>query len=129
MEAFGETLDTSRYPDLRGSQAPWCRVRIDGVIATFHAARVGLTGLGHFEAMGISPTRHKIYVVKLGYLHPQIEDIARRHICLISEGVGDLDYRRLSYSRVTRPVYPLDPNMEWSAERGLFQAEQPRLST
>jgi microcystin degradation protein MlrC len=124
LEAYGETLDTSRYPDLRGSQAPWCRVRIDGVIATFHAARVGLTGLGHFEAMGISPTRHRIYVVKLGYLHPQIEDIARRHICLISEGVGDLDYHRLSYSRVSRPVFPLDPDMEWTARSGLFPMER-----
>jgi microcystin degradation protein MlrC len=128
LEAYGESLDTSRYPDLRGSQAPWCRVRIDGVIATFHAARVGLTGLGHFKAMGISPTEHKIYVVKLGYLHPQIEDVAHRHICLISEGVGDLDYRRLPYSRVIRPVYPLDADMEWSAELGLFPVERSRLS-
>jgi microcystin degradation protein MlrC len=74
--------------------------------------------------MGISPTRHRIYVVKLGYLHPQIEDIARRHICLISEGVGDLDYRRLSYSRVSRPVFPLDPDMEWTARSGLFPMER-----
>jgi microcystin degradation protein MlrC len=128
VEACGETLDTSCYPDLRGSQAPWCRVRIYGLIATFHAARVGLTGLGHFESMGISPTQHKIYVVKLGYLHPQIEDIARRHICLISEGVGDLDYRRLPYTRVIRPVYPLDPGMEWSAELGLLPVEHSRLT-
>jgi microcystin degradation protein MlrC len=126
VEACGDVLDTSRYRDLRGSDAPWCRVRIGDVIATFHAARVGLTGLGHFEAMGISPTAHKIYVVKLGYLHPQIEDIARRHICLISEGLADLDYTRLRYSRVTRPVYPLDPDMSWSAQQGLFPTRRGR---
>lgn len=124
VEACGDVLDTSRYPDLRGSDAPWCRVRIGDVVATFHAARVGLTGLGHFEAMGISPTAHRIYVVKLGYLHPQIEDIAHWHICLISEELADLDYRRLRYSRVPRPFYPLDPEMSWSAQQGLFQARR-----
>ncbi len=32
--------------------------------------------------MGISPTAHRLYVVKLGYLHPQLEDGAKRHIML-----------------------------------------------
>lgn len=120
VEACEESLDTSAHPGLRGSPAPWCRVRIGGIVATFHAARVGLTGLGHFRAMGIDPTAHRVYVVKLGYLHPQIEDIARRHICLISAGVADLDFRRLRYDRIPRPVYPLDPGMAWSSRQGLF---------
>lgn len=122
VEALGDRLDMSGHPGLRSSQEPWCRLAIGGVTATFHAGRVGLTGLGHWQAMGIDPQAHHVYVVKLGYLHPQIEDIAARHICLISEGLADLDYTRLTYDQVPRPAYPLDPDMIFSPREGLFSS-------
>jgi microcystin degradation protein MlrC len=120
VEATGDRVDTSAYKNLRESNAAWVRVRIDGVIATFHAARVDFVGPGHHEAVGIDPAGHAIYVVKVGYAHPQQEDMLTRHICLISEGVADLDFLRLTYSRLNRPCYPMDGDMTWSPRQGVF---------
>lgn len=122
VEAVGDRVDTSKYENLRESNAPWVRLRIGGVLATFHAARVDVVGPGHLEAVGIDPRAHAVYVVKVGYAHPQQEDMLTRHICLISEGVADLDFRRLTYSRIRRPAYPMDESMAWSPAEGVFAA-------
>ena len=120
VEALGDRVDVRRFQNLRGSDGAWARVRIEGVVATFHAARVSFTGPGHMEAVGIDPGAHRTYVVKVGYLHPQQEDMAARHICLISPGVADLDFLRLTYTHIARPSFPMDGEMEWSAAQGLF---------
>lgn len=120
VEALGDRVDTSQYENLRESRAPWARVRSGGIIVTFHAARVDVVGPGHLEAVGIDPATHAIYVVKVGYAHPQQEDMLTRHICLISEGVADLDFRRLTYRHIPRPCYPMDATMEWSPDQGVF---------
>ncbi|MBV9813316.1 MAG: M81 family metallopeptidase [Acetobacteraceae bacterium] len=120
VEALGDKVDTLRYQNLRESNAPWARVRIGGAIVTFHAARVGFTGPGHLEAVGIDPSAHSIYVVKVGYAHPEQEDMLTRHICLISEGVADLDFTRLPYRRIPRPCYPLERDMTWTPRQGVF---------
>lgn len=120
VEALGDKVDTSHYENLRESHAPWTRVRIGGIVATFHAARVDFVGPGHFEAVGIDARAHAIYVVKVGYAHPQQEDMLTRHICLISEGVADLDFTRLTYTRIARPSYPMDAGMTWTPRDGVF---------
>lgn len=124
VEGRGEKVDTSAFMNLRGNDSPWVRVKIDGVVATFHAARVSFTGPGHFEAVGISSTGFKIYVVKVGYLHPQQEDLCNRNICLITEGVGAVDFSMLTYSNIARPSYPMDPEMEWNSEQGVFDGNR-----
>lgn len=123
----GETVDTSAYTDLRGNDSPWASVQIGGVIATFHAARVSFTGPGHFAAVGIDPEAHKIYVVKVGYLHPQQEDLMNRNICLLSEGVGALDFTLLDYKRLNRPCFPMDGDMEWTSAEGVFEGNRRLL--
>jgi microcystin degradation protein MlrC len=120
FEAGGETLELEGFQPYRSKEAAWARVRIDGVIATFHARAIGITTPQHFAAMGIDPTAHKAYVVKLGYLHPQLEDVSARHILLLSDGTSQLDLRRLEWSRLPRPVHPLDSNIAWTPESGLY---------
>ena len=60
------------------------------------------------------------YVVKLGYLHPQLEDIAGRHILLLSDGTSQLDMTRLEWSHLPRPTWPLDKDFQWSAAASLY---------
>ncbi len=123
----GDKVDTSAYENLRGNASPWVRLRFGGVIATFHAARVSFTGPGHFEAVGIDPRAHKMYVVKVGYLHPQQEDICGRNICLISEGVGAVDFGLFTYTRIPRPAFPMDADMDWNSSQGVFAANRHLL--
>jgi microcystin degradation protein MlrC len=120
VEAVGEALKPDGFQPYLRLGAAWAKVRIGSVIATFHSAAIGITTPAHLRLMDIDPTGHKVYVVKLGYLHPQLEDIAARYILLMSGGSADLDMTRLEWSRVPRPAYPLDPDATWSPEANIF---------
>jgi microcystin degradation protein MlrC len=120
VEACGAALDLGGFQPYRRKESAWARVRIGKISATFHGRAIGITTPHHFEAMGIHPTRHRIYVVKLGYLHPQLEDIAARHILLLSDGTSQLDMTRLTWRRVRRPMHPLDRDIAWSPADGLY---------
>jgi microcystin degradation protein MlrC len=120
VEACGQWLDLGGFQPYRSREAAWARVRIGSTIATFHAQPIGITTPEHFEAMGIDPAGHKVYIVKLGYLHPRLEDVSARHILLLSDGSSQLDLSRLQYDQLQRPAWPLDKDFHWSAEDNLF---------
>jgi microcystin degradation protein MlrC len=103
-------------------EGEWARLRIEGVTVTFHTRRVSVTTRQEFHRLGIDPQAHAIFVVKLGYLFPELAQIARRHILLLSPGVASLDFPAQKWGRVQRPIYPLDPAMTWDADTArLFQ--------
>lgn len=120
VEACGEYLDLGGFQPYRSREAAWARVRFGSVIATFHAQPIGVTTPEHFEAMGIDPLGLKLYVVKLGYLHPRLEDIAARHILLLSDGASQLDMARLEWKHLARPAWPLDRDVTWSPEENVY---------
>ena len=98
---------------LGSGEGDWARLRIEGVTATFHTQRVGLTTRQQFHQLGIDPQAHAVYVVKLGYLFPQLAEIAGRIILLLTPGVAGLDFPSQKWVRVPRPIYPLDASMTW----------------
>lgn len=120
VEACGEWLELGGFQPYRSRESAWAKVRIGHVVATFHAQPIGITTPHHFRAMGIDPVAHKVYVVKLGYLHPQLEDIAARHILLLSDGTSQLDMTRLGWQRLPRPTWPLDKGFDWTPERHAY---------
>jgi microcystin degradation protein MlrC len=120
VEAAGQQLELDGFQPYRSTEGPWARIRLGHIVATLHGAPIGITTPAHLKAMGIDPTAHRIYVVKVGYLHPQLEDIAARHLLLISEGSSHLDLRRLDWRRVVRPVHPLDTAIQWTPEQSTF---------
>jgi hypothetical protein len=68
-----------------------------------------------FRQVGIDPLAHKLVVVKLGYLFPDLARIAPRALMALSPGASDLDIPRLTFKHVRRPLFPLDPGMSWQA--------------
>lgn len=116
----GEQLVLGGFQPYRSAEGAWACIKIGTVLATFHNLPIGITTPGHFEAMGINPRKHAFYVVKLGYLHPQIEDIAKRHILLLTEGTVSLDLAARQWSNIQRPSFPVDKSFDWSPAAGLF---------
>lgn len=104
----------------RGSSAPWCVLRMGHVTASFHHSRLSINAPQLLSAMGIDPAAHRLYVYKVGYLHPELEDLGFGHVLLLSDGTSNLDLRRLSYHRIRRPAYPFDPDMLWSPDEGRY---------
>ncbi|RCI77220.1 hypothetical protein DNK03_21585 [Brucella anthropi] len=120
VDACGEELVLPGFQPYRSKEGAWAKVRIGNVVATFHDGAIGVTTPSHFEAMDIDPVGHKAYVVKLGYLHPQLEDVAARHILLLSDGTSQLDMSRLTWEALPRPTYPLDKAFEWNAGSNIY---------
>jgi microcystin degradation protein MlrC len=120
VEDCGAFLQLSGFQPYRSRESAWARVRIGNVIATFHARPIGITTPDHFRSMGIHPTEHQAYVVKLGYLHPQLEDLVGRHILLLTDGCSQVDMTRLPWHRVPRPIYPIDADFGWQPSDGLY---------
>jgi microcystin degradation protein MlrC len=68
-----------------------------------------------FTKLGINPHEHKIVVVKVGYLVPELKAAAKKAFIALSPGAVDQDIERLPFKRIQRPMYPLDKDMTWSA--------------
>jgi microcystin degradation protein MlrC len=69
--------------------------------------------IADFQRLGIEPREHKIIVVKVGYLVPELKAAAARAFIALSPGAVDQAIERLPFQRIQRPMYPLDKNMAW----------------
>ena len=70
--------------------------------------------IAEFEKLGIDPLAHKIVVIKIGYLVPDLKRAAPKALLALSPGAVNQDIARLPFQRIQRPMYPLDPDMAWS---------------
>jgi microcystin degradation protein MlrC len=94
-------------------EAALVRLRVGGVRILVTDRRKYFSTLADFQKAGVEPLAHKIVVVKLGYLMPELRDAAPREILALSPGYSDMDFTRLPYKYVTRPIFPLDREFEW----------------
>ena len=78
--------------------------------------RCAFMAVADFEQAGVDPLAHKIVVVKLGYLFPDLLRVAPKALMALSPGAADQDLERLPYRRIVRPMYPLDREFNWSPE-------------
>ncbi len=86
-------------------------VKTGGVYVIVPTRRRPYHRLDEFEALDLRVPEHDIFVVKLGYLHPEYRDIATAALMALSPGGVNPDTASLPYHRVQRPLYPLDPDM------------------
>ncbi|MYY87620.1 MULTISPECIES: M81 family metallopeptidase [unclassified Streptomyces] len=58
--------------------------------------------------LGIDPRTYDLVVVKIGYLEPELHDMAADWLLALTPGGVDQDLPRLGHHRVERPLYPFD---------------------
>jgi microcystin degradation protein MlrC len=116
--AIGGKLDPAHEP-LR-VEALLRRVRpglvvlvIGGVEVVLTAGRRGGCHMGTYEEAGIDPRQRHIVVVKQGYLSPEFRAMAHRSIWATTPGATSLRLDELPYTRLTRPIFPLDADAHW----------------
>ncbi len=100
-------------PDGPYAEPAIATLKVDGVRVLITDRRKAFTLLRDFEVAGIEPLAHRIVVVKLGYLFPELRDAAPREILAMTPGYNDMDLTRLPWRYQTRPIFPLDPDMAW----------------
>lgn len=90
-------------------------LQVEGVTLVLLNWTTAFTDPSQFEKVGIDPLEHKIVVVKEGYLFPGLRAIAPHAIMALTPGFANQIMKDLEYKQVRRPIYPLDPEMSWSA--------------
>ena len=93
-------------------------VRVGGVDVVLIANRTQATGLELFTNLGIDPTQKKIVVVKsTNHFMAAYGPIAKKVIYVESSGPLRRDHRKVPYTKVERPIWPLDQDAK---PRGLI---------
>ena len=89
----------------------------DGVKIVILNSRRSFIAVRDFKEAGLDPLDFKVVVVKLGYLYPELRDIAQVHLMALTSGFCNLDMKTLPFKKVHRPCFPLDKDMAWEPLR------------
>lgn len=95
-------------------------VQIDGVKAIITERRRPYHFIADIEKLGVDPLAHKIVVIKIGYLEPDLKRAAPTALLALSPGAVDQAIERIPFQRVQRPLFPLDREMTWQPEPVVF---------
>lgn len=91
-------------------------IEVQGVKVVVLKTRRSFIETRDFKEAGLDPLEYKIVIVKLGYLYPELRDIAPFHLMALTSGFCNLDMTTLPFKNVSHPIYPLDMKMTWSAK-------------
>jgi microcystin degradation protein MlrC len=97
-------------------QADIVLVSCRGLLISVTSKHIGFGDEGLLPALGINAADYCLVVVKLGYLEPCFRAIACRAILATSSGCSNEVLETIPYQKVKRPIYPLDPGMEWEVQ-------------
>jgi microcystin degradation protein MlrC len=99
---------------LGGSKRPFgdsVAIYADGIDFILHSKRGQTVNPSVFAAFGIDPLKKKVLVVKsMQHFYAAFAPIAAEVIYVAAPGTLAWDFRRLPYTKVARPVWPLDPD-------------------
>ncbi len=110
LPVTGRVIELASGDPVGGDQAV---IQVDGVKVIVTERRKPFHTVADFQRLGIEPLDHKIVVVKIGYLVPDLKRVAPRALLALSPGAVDQAIERLPFRRVRRPIFPLDPEMNW----------------
>lgn len=65
-----------------------------------------------FTDLDLRPREADIVIVKIGYLEPELYDMAKDWMLGLTPGGVDQDLQRLGHSRIRRPMWPFDKSWE-----------------
>jgi microcystin degradation protein MlrC len=98
---------------LQRSWGPTAVIAVDGIEILVTTQRSQILDLQQLEAFGIQPQAKRVVALKsMQHFRAEFEPIAGQVIVCDSGALCTLDYARLPFSNVPRPIFPLDPHME-----------------
>ena len=61
-----------------------------------------------FTELDLKPRQADIVIVKIGYLEPELYDMAKKWMMALTPGGVNQDLKRLGHHRIRRPMWPFD---------------------
>lgn len=85
----------------------------NGVTVIITDTRTDVYDPAFLEELNLHYAAYKLIVVKSGYLSPEYQQIAARKMLALTPGDTAEIFTDLAYIKLQRPIYPLDPEMQW----------------
>ncbi|WP_345185870.1 M81 family metallopeptidase [Microbacterium panaciterrae] len=101
----GEVFSITEGDPAAGTQVV---IRAGSVHAILTERRKPFHHLHDFRMLGIDPARADVVIVKIGYLEPELYDLAADWTLALTPGGVDQDLLRLGHHRLAPGVYPFD---------------------
>ena len=89
-------------------------VDVQGILVIVTQRRTPFHHISDFTSLGIDPYQHKIVVVKIGYLEPELKKLAAKALLALSPGAVNQDTVSIKYEKIHRPMYPFDTAFDWA---------------
>lgn len=103
VEITGEVVSVTAGDPVAGTQVV---LRAGGVHAIVTERRKPFHHLDDFRMLGLDPEAADIVIVKIGYLEPELYDLAAGWTIALTPGGVDQDLLRLGHRRLRPGVYP-----------------------
>ncbi|MHA6523924.1 M81 family metallopeptidase [Tessaracoccus sp. G1721] len=104
----GEVLSVTDGDPTAGTQVV---IRAGSVHAIITERRKPFHHLADFRMLGLEPTEADVVVVKIGYLEPELHELAARWTLALTPGGVDQDLLRLGHRSLAPGVYPFDTSV------------------
>jgi microcystin degradation protein MlrC len=95
--------------DPEGTQV--AALRVGGLTFLVTSRRKQFDKVSSWTAVGVDPRTTDVVIVKLGYLEPEIYELAADWRLALSPGGVTQDLTQLTYAHLARPLYPFDPDL------------------
>ena len=116
IRSFGIAETTSFF---RIAVPSFYRLSRQSVANPFAEGHIGYVSPDVFTDLGRDPKEADIVVCKLGYLTADQDAIAKRSIIALTKGSTNEDLKTLNYTKVPRPIFPLDEDFSYEAKDNL----------
>lgn len=104
----GEVFSITAGDPVAGTQVV---VRSGGVHAIITERRKPFHFLDDFRMLGLDPHSAAIVIVKIGYLEPELHELAADWVIALTPGGVDQDLLRLGHAHLAPGVYPFDESV------------------
>lgn len=86
-----------------------------GVTIIIAEERMAVYDPDYLYKLGLEPKQFRIIVIKNGYQSPPYQALAAKSLFALTPGHTNITLTEIEYKRAPRPIFPLDPDMEWDA--------------
>lgn len=86
-------------------------VQVGGLHSILTSRRKPYHHIADFTLLGLDPSATDLVIVKIGYLEPELYNLAADWLLALTPGGVDQDLLRLGHHGVLRPLFPFDPDM------------------
>ena len=102
---------------------PYARIEVVLQVGSVFAILTELRKPYHYEKdyteLNLKPREAAIVIVKIGYLEPELYDMAKDWMLALTPGGVDQDLERLGHHRIRRPMWPFDKNFKRKPDLGV----------